>query len=515
MCDVGTLRDSVYSLAKTPPDRIRPTDVTPGPRGTPRVCRVGTVTTGRVLSRPDSRVGDNMGIFVDALRRSSLIVGYTLPMLLLFTPAEIPERYLWSWVAQHRGYSDTLLLIACPLLIMLAQWRAPSTVGASGPIVKITLTELSDATNAFSESVKLGSGGFGTVYGTSGALKSLAREGRCAVKRLHNSQPKSYEMLRREFELLGKCRHENLLPLLGVCLDPRALCLIYPLLVGGSLHDRLHWAATPRAADDASRRHSEPPLGWRERLRIVRDVTRALVYLHTPSGKKGIVLHRDVKPTNVLLDAVLNAKLADVELASEAHDLDAGRPHVSTSGLVGSVGFIDPIYANTGQYSQQTDGYAMGVTLLVCLTGRHANDALDAAADMLEDPTRAGASGAPLDPQTDWPAAVAVELAGIVLGLSWRRTLRARMPLAEALSKLEALSDASDTRPGIAATPTGPRECVVCMVEHRAVRYRCGHCICCEACTAQLERCPSCRVAPIHVVARGAALAFEDSFVST
>ena len=88
------------------------------------------------------------------------------------------------------------------------------------------------------------------------------------------------------------------------------------------------------------------------------------------------------------------------------------------------------------------------------------------------------------------------------------------MGLPAALGQLEALCDASDARPGIAAAPAGPRECVVCMAEPRAVRYRCGHCTCCEACTALLERCPSCRVAPIHVVARGAALAYEESFVA-
>ena len=327
-------------------------------------------------------------MIVDALRRVALAVGYTLPMLLLLAPAEIPERFLWPWVAQHRGYSDALLLIACPLLIMLAQWSAPSfaaRVGGAraGEIVDIALDELSDATHGFREDAKVGSGGFGVVYGTYSALPSLAREGRCAVKRLHNSGPAALSSLRREFELLGKCRHENLLPLLGVCLDQRALCLVYPLLVGGSLHDRLLGALASTAAQ----------LGWRERLRVVRDVTRALVYLHTPGGAKGVVLHRDVKPTNILLDGELNAKLADVELASEAHDLDAGRSHVSTAGggLVGTAGYVDPLYANTGRYSQATDGYALGVTLLVCLTGRHANDALDVAADMLEDPTRAEA----------------------------------------------------------------------------------------------------------------------------
>ena len=79
-------------------------------------------------------------------------------------------------------------------------------------------------------------------------------------------------------------------------------------------------SATTSEEDAAQQHHEWAPLSFLERLRIIRDATRALIYLHeaSPGGGKGVVLHRDVKPTNILLDAHLNAKLADVDLATEA-----------------------------------------------------------------------------------------------------------------------------------------------------------------------------------------------------
>ena len=313
-------------------------------------------------------------------------------------------------------------------------------------------------------------------------------------------------------------------------------------MTGGNLDDRLHRSAEARDAGATSA--DRPALTWRERLRVVRDATRALVYLHTPTATKGVVLHRDVKGANILLDGLLNAKLADVELATESHELSSGRTHVSSSSMIGTAGYVDPLYANSGQYSQHTDGYAMGVTLLTCLVGRPALEAMDRAESALEDPallTRQPPGQSCLDTTAEWPQATSVALTKLVVGLSWRRSARSRMPLSEALATLEELADASNTRPGIAAAVGAGceegRECVVCMAELRAARYQCGHCVCCvgpafklrqrslrtadavcallsqEACTLQLERCPSCRVGPIHVVSRGAALAFEDSFV--
>ena len=460
-----------------------------------------------------------MVVLASILRTVVLAIGYTLPMLLLFSPFQIPARFLWASVAEHRGTTDFFLILACPAMVWLVQTHWTPTAAASGAddeLVSFSVGELYDATDGFGKHTELGHGGFSIVHGTRGRLRSLLREGRCAVKRLHDAEPATFQALQAEVRLLGKCRHENLLPLLGFCLDSRDLCLVYPLMTGGNLDDRL------RRSPEALQRISllRPPgqrfvpalgpLGWRERVRILRDVTRALLYLHTPKGHKGVVLHRDVKPTNILLDEQLNAKLADIGLATEAHELSAGRTHVSSRSLVGTAGFVDPLYANSGQYSQLTDGYAMGMTLLVCLTSRPALEALDAAEGALELPRLAHTCA---DPEADWPETVSQEVVELVVGLAWRRTARSRMSLADALRKLEKVADASNTRPGIAAQPDGPRECVVCMAAPRAVRYRCGHCLCCEACTALLERCPSCRVAPIHVVARGEVLAFEESFV--
>lgn len=280
---------------------------------------------------------------------------------------------------RHRGIADLLLLLLCPALVSLVQYLSggggvgiagSGNSARAGEIVSIALAELLRATDDFSERAELGRGGFGVVFGTHSRLPGLQREGRCAVKRLHASTAETRKGLHKEVTLLGKCRHENLLPLLGVCLDRRALCLVYPLLTGGNLDDRLHRSAEalqrlallqPRPRGELPPAPSTVgPLGWRERLRIVRDAMRALVYLHTPSRGKGVVLHRDVKPTNILLDEQLNAKLADVELATESPELSSGRTHVSSRSLVGTAGYIDPLYANSGQYSQHTDGFAMG-----------------------------------------------------------------------------------------------------------------------------------------------------------
>ena len=234
--------------------------------------------------------------------------------------------------------------------------------------------------------------------------------------------PLAHTVLFSQVELLSLCRHENLLPLLGYSLEVYACrrpsvhcgllsfvcrceahgtrvarvarvariariariartllrwqegtrCLVYPLMSGGNLEE-----AILRLAGTVGGRGE--PLKWRKRLKILRGASRALLYLHTPTGDKGVILHRDIKPANILLDAELNAKLSDVGLATHKPMDEAGEPqqarHVSTH-LRGTIGYLDPVYMQTGIYTTHADAYAMGVSMLVCLTGREAKEAM-------------------------------------------------------------------------------------------------------------------------------------------
>ncbi|EOD37170.1 hypothetical protein EMIHUDRAFT_56495, partial [Emiliania huxleyi CCMP1516] len=225
-----------------------------------------------------------------------------------------------------------------------------------------------------------------------------------------------------------------LLPLLGVCLAPARACLVYPLCRGGSLEDRLY--RSPAALQRLRMLGFETPpspLSAAARLRVLRDAARALHYLHTLSP---MILHRDVSAGNILLDERGNGYLADVGLARAAEATAGGQvSHLSTQRLFGKPGYIDQIILNDGQASQLTDGFALGITLLVALTGRGALGLLSACDDALEEPDTAESIAAA---DAGWSEAQAEELARLVVGLAFVRKKR-RMPLAEALPRLEAL----------------------------------------------------------------------------
>ena len=163
----------------------------------------------------------------------------------------------------------------------------------------LELNELQQATAGFDESRLIGSGGFGQVF-LGEAIPSLVAcqcwLQRVAVKRADLSKLELSD-LRREVEILRRCNHPHLLPLLGYCLDASAACLVFPLMVGGSLQTRLdltasdceylrrmgHFTAAPK------------PLTWRQKLRVVVQAVDALLWMHTPTEGKGCTWHRDFK----------------------------------------------------------------------------------------------------------------------------------------------------------------------------------------------------------------------------
>ena len=180
------------------------------------------------------------------------------------------------------------------------------------------------------------------------------------MKRLDGTQGE--DEINREVELLSRCHHRNLMPLFAYCLDRSALCLVYPLAVGGSLLDRLILTNDAKSRLALLGCANPSPLPWRLRCRILCEALRGLSYLH---GLTPQVLHRDVKPPNVLLDEDGHARLADVGLAKEGSA--SLQTHMTTRNVSGTPGFMDPLMMNGLQHSPLTDGYAFGITILVTL----------------------------------------------------------------------------------------------------------------------------------------------------
>jgi hypothetical protein len=224
----------------------------------------------------------------------------------------------------------------------------------------MSYAELSTATSNFAPTNIVGVGGFGCVYRSEPLFSPIAIQGwsLCAVKRLNAGNGRQgggkevvdaatlaevKKSVIKEVDLLGRCSaHPNLLPLLGYSLEQsRPACLVFPLCQGGTLEDRLlkgSSAAQGRLASLGWAR--EPlPLAWRARMNILRGVARALVHLHAHQ-----LLHGDVKPSNILLNAGDEARLADFGLAHMAKKREATSTGQSSfSAVKGTAEYLDPI----------------------------------------------------------------------------------------------------------------------------------------------------------------------------
>ncbi|XP_068643498.1 probable serine/threonine-protein kinase PBL3 [Aristolochia californica] len=238
--------------------------------------------------------------------------------------------------------------------------RTEGEILSSSNLKNISFNELKNATRNFRLDSLLGEGGFGYVF--KGWIDeqtfAASRPGAgmvVAVKKLKPEGFQGHKEWLTEVNYLGQLYHPNLVKLIGYSLEGENRLLVYEYMAKGSLENHLF-------------RRGAQPLSWPIRIKVAIDAARGLSFLHDAESQ---VIYRDVKASNILLDADFNAKLSDFGLAKAGPTGD--RTHVSTQ-VMGTHGYAAPEYIATGRLSAKSDVYSFGVVLLELLTGRRALD---------------------------------------------------------------------------------------------------------------------------------------------
>ncbi|XWS36250.1 hypothetical protein CRYUN_Cryun20dG0069300 [Craigia yunnanensis] len=227
------------------------------------------------------------------------------------------------------------------------------SISESTNLVKFTFDEIKKATRNFSRDNIIGRGGYGNVY------KGYLPDGsEVALKRFKNCSASGDTSFTHEVEVIASVRHVNLVALRGYCtattpFEGHQRIIVCDLMKNGSLHDHLFGSMEGR-------------LSWPIRQKIALGTARGLAYLHY--GAQPVIIHRDIKASNILLDEKFEAKVADFGLAKFAPE---GMTHLSTR-VAGTMGYVAPEYALYGQLTERSDVYSFGVVLLELLSGKKA-----------------------------------------------------------------------------------------------------------------------------------------------
>ncbi|KAK9705375.1 hypothetical protein RND81_07G051900 [Saponaria officinalis] len=235
-----------------------------------------------------------------------------------------------------------------PPLCTTCQHKAPVF---GRPPQSFTYAELELATNGFSERNFLAEGGFGSVY------RGMLQDGQVvAVKQYKLASSQGDQEFCSEVEVLSCAQHRNVVMLIGFCVDGGRRLLVYEYICNRSLDYHLYG-------------RSCNILEWPSRHKIAIGAARGLRYLHEEC-RVGCIVHRDMRPNNILLTHDYEPLVGDFGLARCQPDGGIGE----ATRVIGTFGYLAPEYAQSGQITEKADVYSFGIVLLELIAGRKAVD---------------------------------------------------------------------------------------------------------------------------------------------
>uniref|UniRef100_J3MG00 Protein kinase domain-containing protein n=1 Tax=Oryza brachyantha TaxID=4533 RepID=J3MG00_ORYBR len=231
-------------------------------------------------------------------------------------------------------------------------WMVPTTVAdadvrdAVGSLTLYEYGELETATAGFAKEHRIGN--------SSAVYRAVINGDAAAVKRVAGD-------VGAEVSVLGRVNHSCLVRLFGLCVHRGDTYLVFELAENGALSDWIH------AGGDGGRGRGRA-LSWRQRMQVAFDVADGLNYLHNHTSPPYV--HKNLKSSNVLLDAGFRAKVSNFGLARAVAGAGAGAQ--MTSHVVGTQGYLAPEYLEDGLIGPHLDVFAFGVVLLELLSGKEA-----------------------------------------------------------------------------------------------------------------------------------------------
>ncbi|XP_051128448.1 cysteine-rich receptor-like protein kinase 44 [Andrographis paniculata] len=252
--------------------------------------------------------------------------------------------------------ASLVVIVVVGILVRRSRKSKPTgNIDDGAESLQYGFSTITGATNNFSDEQKLGQGGFGVVY-----MGILGNGEKIAVKRLSKDSKQGSIEFKNEVLFLAKLKHKNLVNLLGFSLEGTEKLLVYEYVSNGSLDNFI---------SDSVQKHKQ--MKWETRFKIIEGIAKGLLYLHENSRLK--IIHRDIKPGNILLDEDMNPKIADFGMAKL---FGQDESEAKTKRIVGTYGYMPPEYANGGQFSVKSDVYSFGVLVLEIINAQKKNGSI-------------------------------------------------------------------------------------------------------------------------------------------